>query len=97
MKISVNDQELLTLSNTQKKVIMNDIHEDEFDEDMKRRIHYILMHKYERCYERLIKEWVPRLESSGAKSIPLNRDELAEMIFLHPEYKGRKDRGELSN
>ena len=57
MKISVDDQECFCLNETQKKVIKNDISEDVFDEDMKRRLQYILMHKYERCFERLKQEW----------------------------------------
>lgn len=92
MKISVDDIELFRLSETQKKVIKNDINEDVFDEDMKRRLQYILTHKYERCLERLKQEWIPRLKSSGVSSIPLNDDEFAELVFSRPEYKGKKDR-----
>ena len=47
MKISVNNTELFTLSETKKKVLKNDIHADEFDADMKRRLEWVLMHKYE--------------------------------------------------
>lgn len=100
MKISVNDQELFTLSETQKKVIRNDIHDEIFDEDMKRRLHWVLMHKYERCMERLMKEWIVdkdasgkcKAERCGLKSIPVNKDELAEAIFALPEYKCRSQR-----
>lgn len=97
MKISVNDKELFSLSETQKKVIINDIHEDEFDADMCRRLQYILMHKYEQCCKRLKDEWVPKLKASGADSIPLDDDKLAEMVFAHPEYKNRKQRDAISN
>ena len=37
MKISVDDVELYTLSETQSNVIKYDINSDEFDADMKRR------------------------------------------------------------
>jgi hypothetical protein len=92
MKISVDDKELFTLSDSQKRVIKNDIHEDEFDQDMKRRLQYILMHKYERCFERLKKEWEPKLAASGAAMIPTDKDAFARMVFAHPEYKCRKKR-----
>lgn len=92
MKISVDDKELFTLSETQKKVIQNDIPSDIFCEDMCRRLQYILMHKYERCFERLKKEWEPKLAASGAKSIPCNCDEFAQMVFDHPDYKNRSER-----
>jgi hypothetical protein len=91
MKISVNDQELFTLSEIQKKVIKNDIHEDIFEEDMKRRLHYILNHKYERCFERLKNEWLPKLKER-VSSIPTNEYDLAELIFSQPDYKSRKSR-----
>lgn len=92
MKISIDDKELFRLSETQKKVIMNDIHEDIFDEDMKRRLQYILMHKYEQCFRRLKEEWEPKLKSSGIEMLPTNEDAFAQMIFSQPTYKGRKQR-----
>ncbi len=92
MKISVDDQECFCLSETQKKVIKNDIHEDEFENDMKRRLQYILMHKYERCFERLKKEWEPKLKANGVAMIPTDSDAFAELVFAQVEYKGRKQR-----
>ncbi len=91
MKISVNDQHLFTLSETQKKVIMNDIPSDIFDEDMKRRLHYILTHKYERCFERLKKEWLERLIQKEIM-IPKDPDAFAQLVFAQPEYQDRKTR-----
>ena len=95
MKIKVDNEELFELSETQKKVIKNDILEEIFEEDMKRRLHYILNHKYERCLERLKQEWIPKLQASGVKSIPLDGEEFAELVFKHPEYKNRSQREAL--
>jgi hypothetical protein len=92
MKISVNDQELFTLTETQKKVIQNDIQSEIFDDDMKRRLQYILNHKYEECFKRLKNEWEPKLASSGVKYIPTDRDEFSDMVFAHPEYRNRSQR-----
>lgn len=93
MKISIDDQELFTLSETQKKVIKNDIHEEIFDEDMKRRIKWVLLdQKYQRCFERLKNEWEPKLKAAGIKMIPTDPDELAELIFSQPEYRNRSQR-----
>jgi len=91
MKISVDNQELFSLSEVQKRVIKNDIHADEFDADMKRRLHYILTHKYEECFKRLKQEWEPKL-ASRVSSVPTNPDELAQLIFSQPDYKCRKTR-----
>ncbi len=92
MKISVNDQELFSLSETQKKVIRNDIHEDIFEDDMKRRLQYILTHKYERCFERLKKEWEPKLKEKGIAMIPTDETAFAELVFAQSEYKNRSQR-----
>lgn len=92
MKISVDDKELLTLSETKKKVIMNDIPSEIFDEDMKRRIQYILMHKYEQCFKRLKDEWEPRLKATGIKSFPSDEDEFAQLVFSQSNYKSRSQR-----
>lgn len=92
MKISVNDQELFVLSDIQKKVIENDIDSDMLEDDMKRRLQWVLMHKYERCMERLKKEWLPKLKANGVQSVPMDDDALAQIIFDQPTYKNRKER-----
>jgi hypothetical protein len=92
MKISVDNQELFTLSETQKQVIQNEIHADEFDADMKRRLNWVLMHKYEQCFKRLKEEWEPKLATKGVASIPTNADAFAQLVFSQPEYKCRKTR-----
>ena len=92
MKISVNDVELYTLSETKKNVIKNDINADIFDEDMKRRLDWVLMHKYEQCFKRLKAEWDVKLEALGVQSIPTNKDAYAELVFAQPSYKDRTTR-----
>lgn len=91
MKISVNDQELYTLTLIQKQVIANDIHADELDEDLKRRVHWILSHKYEQCMKRLRDEWMPKLKGR-VQSVPTSDDAFAELVFSQPDYKDRKAR-----
>lgn len=93
MKIKIDNKEIMDLSNTMKKVIKHDIHFDEFEADMERRVCYILQHKYERCLERLRKEWEPKLRER-VSSLPSNLEELAELIFSQPDYKDRKKREE---
>ena len=92
MKISVDDKEFFSLSETQKNVIKNDIHEDIFDEDIKRRLQYILTHKYERCFMRLKQEWDLKLKANGVTSIPLDEESYAKLVFAQPNYKSRKVR-----
>ena len=91
MKISVDDVELFTLSETQESVIKYDINEDIFDEDMKRRLQWVLTHKYENVFQKLKNDWLPILQTRY-ESIPTNSDALAILIFSQPDYKSRKDR-----
>lgn len=92
MKISINDQELFTLSDIQKKVICNDIHKDILDEDLKDRIKYIVMHKYEQCFKRLKQEWDAKLAANGIEMIPTNADAYAQLVFAQPNYACRATR-----
>jgi len=92
MKILVNDECVCDLNDTQKKVMMDYIHADQFDEDMKRRVNYIIMHLHEQCMKRLREEWMPKLKELSIESVPLNDDAFAELIFAQANYKDRKAR-----
>lgn len=59
---------------------------------IKQQLQCILTHKYERCMERLRKEWEPKLLSEGLKEFPVDDDAFAELVFKHPEYKNRSQR-----
>jgi len=92
MKISVNDVELYTLTDLQKQVIENDIPSEILQEDLERRLQWVLIHKYERCFDRLKKEWDSKLEANGETSIPLDKDAYAALVFDQPNYKNRSAR-----
>lgn len=92
MKIYVDNELVLEISDIKKKVLKDDIQDEIFDSDMKRRVHYILTHKYEWCLERLKKEWLPKLKERGVASIPLNDDAFAELVFSQPDYRSRSHR-----
>ena len=91
MKIQVDGKEIFGLSEVQEQVIMNDIQEELFYDDMCRRLEYVLTHKYEQCFERLKKEWESKL-AERVSSIPTNKDELAKLIFSQTDYKNRSQR-----
>jgi len=80
------------ITETQKDVICNDIKREDFDCDMKRRLKWILDHKYTRCYGRLKKEWEPKLIARGAESLPTDPDAFAQLVFSQPDYKDRSTR-----
>ena len=91
MKVQVNGIDLFELSEMQKKVICNDIAAPLLEEDMKRRLEYVLMHKYERCFERLKKEWDQKLPGR-VDSVPTDKDAYAQLVFSQPDYKDRQAR-----
>ncbi len=93
MKVSVDGVELFTLSETQKKVIQNEIPLEIFEEDMKRRLQWVLVdQKYRKCFETLKKEWEPKLVERGVEMLPANPDSFAELVFAQPDYKNRSVR-----
>lgn len=96
MKIKFNDEEILSLSETQRKVFENDIPCEECSCDLKRRLKWVIEHKYQKCLDRLKKEWVPKLKSKGLKSIPLDDEEFAELVFAQEEYQNRSKRDEIA-
>jgi hypothetical protein len=95
MKISVDNKDLFTLTATQKKVICNDINDDIFEDDMKRRLQWVLMHKYENCFKRLKAEWDKKLLDNGVKMMPTDPDEYANLVFSQPNYKNRSGRDSM--
>lgn len=92
MKISFNDVELFTLTPTQCQVLCDAIPHDVLEDDLKRRLQWVLMHKYERCFARLKQEWDAKLAANGVEMIPTNPDAYAQLVFAQPNYKDRKTR-----
>ena len=86
MKISVDDQEAFSLTETQKAVIKSEIPEDLFGADMKRRLEWVLTHKYEHCLINLKREWEPKLKERY-QMLPSGDDALAQLICSQPDYK----------
>lgn len=92
MKISVNDQTLFELNEIQIKVFANQIPNEILEDDLKRRLQWVIMHKYEECFRELENEWKQKFIDEGAKSLPVDKDEFAAMVFAHPDYKDRSAR-----
>jgi hypothetical protein len=96
MKISINDQELFTLSDTQKRVLAHEIPEDILEQDLKRRIEWVLMHKYEQVFKSFKEEWDQKLKSNGVKSVPTDEEEYAQLVFSQQNYQNRVARDKSS-
>ena len=91
MKISINDTELFTLTETQLKVLRDDIPNEIFEAEIKRRITYYPIHKCEQNFKRMKARWEPIL-ASRKLSIPPDEEEFAQLVFSQPDYKDRSAR-----
>ena len=94
MKISVDDVELFTLTPTQINVIKNDIPASLFQDDMKRRLAWVLNQKFEDSFKSLKQQWEPLL-SERVESIPTNKESFANLVFSQPDYLDRESRDAL--
>jgi len=92
MIIQIDGQDLFELTETQKSVLKNDIKSETFEDDIKRRLFYVINHKYEQCFKRLKAEWEPKLAANGVKSIPTDKDAFAQLVFSQKDYKDRSAR-----
>jgi hypothetical protein len=92
MKISVDGVDLYELSDIQKQVIRNEISDDIFDADMKRRLHWVLDHEHTRAMVQLKKEWDSKLADNGVEMIPTDEQEYAQLVLSQPNYKNKKQR-----
>ena len=92
MLIILDNYIIYELNETMQKVIKNDIPAEIFQDDMARRLRCALENKYDACFDRLKKEWDPKLAERGIESIPTNKDKYAELVFSQPDYKSRSQR-----
>ncbi len=95
MKIQINGKKVFELTETQKKVIQNDIAAEIFDKDMEKRIKWVLQHKYEQCFKKLKQEWEPKLKNR-VESFPTNDKEFCQLVFEQEDYESRSQRDEKS-
>ena len=96
MKISVNDKELYSLNETQKKVICDYIPKEILEKELNRRLEWVLMHLYSECFKSLKKKWESKLEKVGVESVPTNKDKFAQVVFAQKDYKDRSARNKDS-
>jgi len=92
MEIKLDDKIVLTLSETQVKILMHDISSDIFEEDIARRLKFIIMEKYQGCVKRIRQEWEPKLKELGKRTIPLDEEKFCEIVFECKGYADKKIR-----
>lgn len=95
MKISVNDQELFSLSDIQKQVLGDYMDCDKVESDCCRRLEWVLMHLHEQAMKQLREQWMPKL-AERMDAIPTSDDKFAALVFSQPDYMDRKTRDEVA-
>lgn len=91
MKIYIDDLELFEITNTDRLLLEHDI--INVDDEIKRRLEYIIKHKVDQCYSRLKSEWDKKFESDvNVASIPTKRDNYVALVVSHHDYKNRAQR-----
>ncbi len=93
MKITINGNDVFELTETQCKVIQNDIPSEIFDKDMARRTKWVIQHKYDQCFKKLKHEWEPKLKER-VESFPSSDREFAKLVFEQGDYESRSQRDE---
>lgn len=94
MKIQVDGVDVAEITDHMRKVICNDIPKEIVDEDMKRRVAYFPLHKYDQCMKRLRKDWEPKIRAEGT-DIPASDEVFANMVFARQDYLDRSARDAL--
>ena len=80
------------MTDIQKQVLQYEIPAELFENDMKRRLQWILIHKYEETFKKFKAEWDVLLAANGVKMIPTDPAEYAQLVFMQPNYRSASQR-----
>ncbi len=92
MKISVNDVELFTISETELNVLKDYAPSETLEDDVKRRLLWVYTEFYKGAFKQLKEQWEPKLASKGVAMIPTDKDAFAQLVFSQPDYRDRSTR-----
>lgn len=93
MEVQIDSELFFEITESQKDILRNDLESETLDDDLKRRIKWVIDHKVDQCYERLKNEWIPILEADPeVETIPLDRDQFVSLVLARPEYLNKSER-----
>ena len=92
MKIKVNDKPHFEITDTQMKVFKFEIPDDIVEDDLKRRLQWIIQEKYNHIYPRFKERGLNLLKENGIKAVPVDDDEFIELVCSQPNYRNRAKR-----
>lgn len=92
MKISLDDKELLTFSDIQRRIYNNEISSESFHKWMSERIKYAFKDHFDQCFRNLRNEWEPKLVARGHEMLPVRPEIFAQLVFDQPDYRDKFQR-----
>lgn len=96
MKVKIDDEVIFEIDNRMIKLFAHETLDP--IQEIKRRLRWVIEHKCDQCFERLINEWTKstdgpsKLEKCGVTYIPTNKQQLCDLIFSCRDYKNRSQR-----
>ena len=87
-----NHTKTITLSDTQQKILSNDIYNDTDNVGIDKWIQAAVDGKINNCWKRFRDEWTQKLmdDSSFTDSIPSNQSDFVTLVTARSDYKNRK-------
>jgi len=96
MQIKLDDEILYEIDETMLKLLAHDLIDP--IAEIKRRLHWIIDHKCERCYERMEQEYKQILiNDPTVTAFPKDRASMVDLITNRADYKTRAQREAESN
>lgn len=93
MQFKVDDEVVYELSDDQIKILQSNISADVFEEDMRRRVRWVIENKLKNVTKELNDQWLPKLAETN-EMLPSDPEQLSKLVLEHPDYKDIK---QLSN
>ena len=89
-----NHTKTITLSDTQQKILSNDIYNDTNNLGLDKWIQAAVDGKVNSCWKRFRQEWTQKLmdDSSFTDPIPSNQEDFVALVTARSDYKNRKAR-----
>lgn len=91
MQVKLDNEVILEIDQHMLDLLAYDL--SNVNDEIKRRLHWVITHKADQCYERLEKEWLPKLRSNpNIVSIPKSRIDFVNLVKSQQDYKNREQR-----
>ena len=89
-----NHTKTVTLTETQQKILSNDLYNDTDNAGLDKWIQDAVDGKINNCWKRFRNEWTQRLmdDESFTDSIPSNQTDFVNLVLARSDYKNRKTR-----